>query len=532
LTSSNIPAMRTNLPVTQQEYDYPGEELLMSTTDTKGVITHCNAAFMRVSGFEFDELIGQPHNIVRHPDMPPEAYKDLWSTVGHGRSWTGIVKNRRQNGDHYWVRASVTPLVEDGKPKGYMSVRAKPTRAEVAAAEQLYERLRREREAGRPTIRLHAGRVRPVGWRDWLGRWQRASITQRMAGLLGLLVLAGVAPGAMGWAGPAVLAGQALVLVSLAAFIIWRVDLSITKSLVDANLLARDIAGCNLSTVVSGRRGRHPMVLLTERLQQIQINLRAVVGDARGEIAGFGEISGEMHRGAQHLAERTESQAASLEETAASMEELSSTVRQSGDTAQQIAKESERSAQLAREGGQAVATVTQVMQSIEDSSRQMGQIISTIEGIAFQTNILALNAAVEAARAGEQGKGFAVVAGEVRALAQRSAQAAGEIRALIGTSNTHVAHGAGQVQAAGKTIAQVVDSAAYVNQLMEQIGTAAREQTMGIAQVNTAVVELNHVTQQNAALVQESANAANHMNANAGVLGRTLAVFRLPGDRV
>jgi aerotaxis receptor len=213
------------------------------------------------------------------------------------------------------------------------------------------------------------------------------------------------------------------------------------------------------------------------------------------------------------------------------MEELSATVRQSGDTAQQIAKESERSAQLAREGGQAVATVTQVMQSIEDSSRQMGQIISTIEGIAFQTNILALNAAVEAARAGEQGKGFAVVAGEVRALAQRSAQAAGEIRALIGTSNTHVAHGAGQVQAAGKTIAQVVDSAAYVNQLMEQIGTAAREQTMGIAQVNTAVVELNHVTQQNAALVQESADAANHMNANAGVLGRTLAVFRLPGDR-
>ena len=117
-------AMRTNLPVTQQEYDYPGDELLMSTTDAQGNITHCNAAFMRVSGFTFEELIGQPHNIVRHPDMPPEAFKDLWGTVGHGRSWAGMVKNRRKDGDHYWVHANVTPLMEGGKPKSYMSARA------------------------------------------------------------------------------------------------------------------------------------------------------------------------------------------------------------------------------------------------------------------------------------------------------------------------------------------------------------------------------------------------------------------------
>ena len=522
--------MRTNLPVTQQEYDYPGDELLMSTTDAQGNITHCNAAFMRVSGFTFEELIGQPHNIVRHPDMPPEAFKDLWGTVGHGRSWVGMVKNRRKDGDHYWVHANVTPLMEGGKPRGYMSVRAKPTRAQIDQAEALYRRMHQERAAGRVTFRLHAGRVRWMGWRDWLGRWQRTSITQRMAGLLGLVVLAGLLPGLMGWSGTEVLAAQALVMLALVGFIVWRVDRSITRTLLDANALARDIAGCNLNTKISGLHGRHPMVMLTERLQQIQMNLRAVVGDARGEIAGFGDISAGIHASAENLAERTALQASSLEETAASMEEIASTIQQSAQTAQEIVHESERSTALAHAGAQAVEHVTQMMTSIEQSSRQMGQIISTIEGIAFQTNILALNAAVEAARAGEQGKGFAVVAGEVRALAQNSAAAAREIRALIGASSSQVESGAGQVKAAGQTIAQMVDSAATVNRLVGHIGLATREQAQGIAQVNSAVLELDKVTQHNAALVQQSADEANHMNANAGVLGRTLAVFKLPGD--
>ena len=340
--------MRTNLPVTQQEYDYPGDELLMSTTDAQGNITHCNAAFMRVSGFTFEELIGQPHNIVRHPDMPPEAFKDLWGTVGHGRSWVGMVKNRRKDGDHYWVHANVTPLMEGGKPRGYMSVRAKPTRAQIDQAEALYRRMHQERESGRVTFRLHAGRVRWVGWRDLLGRWQRTSITQRMAGLLALVVLAGLLPGVMGWSGTDVLAAQAVALLALVGFIVWRVDRSITRALLDANALARDIAGCNLNTKISGLHGRHPMVMLTERLQQTQMNLRAVVGDARGEIAGFGDISAGIHASAENLAERTALQASSLEETAASMEEIASTIQQSAQTAQEIVHESERSTALAR----------------------------------------------------------------------------------------------------------------------------------------------------------------------------------------
>jgi len=519
--------MRVNLPVTSTEYDFPGNELLMSTTDKQGHMTHCNAAFARVSGYTMEELMGQPHNMVRHPDMPPEAFKDLWGTIGNGRTWRGIVKNRRKNGDYYWVRANVTPLVVNGKPLGYMSVREKPSREEVRAAEALYAKIRQEREAGAPSFVLHAGRVRPTGWRNVVGMLRRASFTQRLAVMMLPLVPVAVAPALMGWTGASVALGQAVLMLVLAGLILWRFNRRITGALNDANRLARDIAGCNLGTPLCEVDGRHPMGMLMERLNQIQINLHAIVGDARVEIGSFGTISAEIAQGAQDLSARTESQASSLEQTAASMEELSSTVRQAADTAQQVQKESEHSAELAQRGGRAVGDVAEVVQAIEQSSRKMGQIITTIEGIAFQTNILALNAAVEAARAGDQGRGFAVVASEVRALAQRSASAAGEIRGLIGESGAHIERGAQQMQSAGQTIGQVVDSVAQVNQLMAQIGLAAREQALGISQVNDAVTDLDRVTQQNAALVEESAASARAMSDNAGVLGRTLNVFKL-----
>ena len=519
--------MRVNLPVTQNEYDFPGDQLLMSTTDNKGVMTHCNAAFARVSGYSMDELMGQPHNLIRHPDMPPEAYKDLWATIGRGRNWTGMVKNRRKDGDFYWVRANVTPIMVDGKPRGYMSVRIKPTRDEVAAAEALYKQIHAERAAEKPSFYLHAGRVRRPGLRNQLGKLQRVSLTQRLALLLLPLLVVGLAPSLLGWHEPEVLAAQALLLLAFAALMLWRFQLVVAAPLARSQVLLTEIAGCNLANLQHAAEGNSPVELLLERLQRVHLNLRAVVGDARQEIKAFGAISSEISRGAQDLSERTESQASSLEETAASMEELSSTVRQSAETTQQVMRESERSAELARSGGAAVAQVGAVVQAIAQSSGKMGQIIATIEGIAFQTNILALNAAVEAARAGEQGRGFAVVASEVRALAQRSATAAGEIRGLIGESSAHIERGAGQMKSAGQTIAQVVESVAHVNTLMGQIGLATREQAQGISQVNEAVTDLDRVTQQNAALVEESAASAHAMSDNAGVLGRTLDVFKL-----
>lgn len=521
--------MRTNLPITEKEYDFSSDELLMSTTDNKGQITHCNAAFIRVSGFTMDELMGQPHNMVRHPHMPPEAFKDMWSTIGNGRNWSGIVKNRRKNGDFYWVRAHVTPIMVGGKPRGYMSVRTKPSREEVREVELLYGKLKAEREAGVKSFILHAGHVRPTGWRDYLGKLQRATFTQRLLAMLLPTLVAAMLPGFMGWNAPWQVAVQVAAVAILSFFMLFRFHLRITNAFQEANDLARDLAGCNLANELPPLSGRHPMALLMERLHQIHINLRAVVGDARHEIHGFGVLANSIAQGADQLSGRTEQQASSLEQTAAAMEELSSTVRQSADTAQQVMKESEHSASLARQGGEAVTKVGEVVQRIEHSSHKMGQIISTIEGIAFQTNILALNAAVEAARAGEQGRGFAVVASEVRALAQRSAEAAGEIRGLIGESKSQIALGAEQMLQASQTINDVVTSVAHVNGLMNQIGGATREQSTGIAQVNDAVNDLDRSTQDNAHMVDESAKSAREMSDNAGVLGRTLDVFRLPG---
>lgn len=277
--------MRINDPVTDNEYDFPAEELLMSTTDKRGLMTHCNAAFARVSGYDIDELLGQPHNLVRHPDMPPEAYKDLWATIGHGRPWSGLVKNRRKNGDCYWVRANVTPIMVDGKPQGYMSVREKPTREEVRAAEALYARIRSEREAGRPTFVLHGGQIRPLGWRNQLGKLQRAGFTLRLAALLVPLLAVALAPALLGWGGMQAAVVQAVLLLAMAGGILWCFHRRITTAIGDAQRLARDLACCNLHTPSVQVAGRHPLGLLLESLHQIQINLRAVVGDARSEIA-------------------------------------------------------------------------------------------------------------------------------------------------------------------------------------------------------------------------------------------------------
>ncbi len=294
--------MRTNLPVTGNEYDFPAEELLMSTTDQKGVMQHCNGAFARVSGFEMHELMGQPHNLVRHPDMPPEAFKDMWHTIGKGRSWIGIVKNRRKNGDFYWVRAHVTPIIENDKPHGYMSVRSKPSREDVRAAEALYERIKRQRESGKHSFRLHSGRVRSTGWRNYIERLRRASFTQRLIAMLLPLWAVALLPPALGWQGPQVLVLQALALVVLSFWLVWRFHRRITKGVNDANRLASRIAGCSvacskeLNTHVSER---HPVAMLMERLQQIQINTRAIIGDASVEIGSFGRISDDIAHGAQ-----------------------------------------------------------------------------------------------------------------------------------------------------------------------------------------------------------------------------------------
>jgi len=518
--------MRINLPVSQREFDYPDSDLIVSTTDTQGRITHCNEAFVSVSGYSYDELLGQPHNLVRHPDMPPEAFKDMWGTIGRGRPWTGIVKNRRKNGDHYWVEANVMPVVEGDKPVGYISVRFKPTREQVKAAEALYAKLAAERESGHVTLKLHAGRARRIGWRDLPGRLYRLTLFERAALATTGIVAAAMAPDLLGLAPTTALFARIGVLLGGGGALLAWFRLSLCAAIGDAERFARDLASCNLTTTIS-RDHLAPLAALVRNLWQVKINMRAVIGDVRSEVQGTTLSVAEIAKGSVDLSARTESQASSLQETAASMEELASTVTQNADAAKEVSKFSEQTAEVAARGGHAVAEVSGTIQAIEGSSRKVTEIIEVIESIAFQTNILALNAAVEAARAGEQGRGFAVVASEVRALAQLSASAAKEIREIIGTSVEQVADGAKRMDSAASTIGEAVAAVNRVSALIRQITHATAEQALGITQVNEAVNQLDGVTQQNAALVEQSVAATDALNQRIGTLVRSVQLFRM-----
>ncbi|MFY3136140.1 methyl-accepting chemotaxis protein [Achromobacter xylosoxidans] len=286
------------------------------------------------------------------------------------------------------------------------------------------------------------------------------------------------------------------------------------------------IAGGDLTTRVDVQSANEIGVLMAA-VKRMQESLARTVATVRRGVDEINVGSREISAGNTDLSSRTEEQAASLEETAASMEELASTVKQNADNARQANQLAASASDVAERGGAAVAEVVNTMQGISASSRKISEIVSVIDGIAFQTNILALNAAVEAARAGEQGKGFAVVAGEVRSLAQRSAQAAKEIKGLIEDSVSKVGAGSQQVERAGATMQEIVASVKRVTDIMGEISAASEEQSSGIDQVNRAVSQMDEVTQQNAALVEEAAAAAGSLQEQAQRLAEAVAVFKI-----
>ncbi len=334
--------MRANFPVTQNNYDFPGDELLVSVTNTKGEITHCNPAFVRVSGYAYEDLIGQPHNLIRHPDMPEGAFKDMWRTIGNGYPWTGIVKNRRKNGDHYWVRANVTPIMEGGRPQGYLSVRTKPAVQDIQAAEALYVQMNQEAQAGAETMRLRAGEVRRLGWRGLWAQRSDVGLLARMVLMLATVAALTLLPDVLGWQGVAAWGTRLAVLLLGGAWVAWRFESRCVRGIEQASAWAAQMASCNLSSTCSHNYTGSVGTLMA-RLHQIQINLHAVVGDVLTEVQGFNDMSKEMAHASLDLAKRTESQSSSLQQTAASMEEIAGTVLQTAETAQQMEQESNQS---------------------------------------------------------------------------------------------------------------------------------------------------------------------------------------------
>ncbi|MDT8452228.1 MAG: methyl-accepting chemotaxis protein [Gammaproteobacteria bacterium] len=528
--------MGTHLSVTNIEYELPEGASLVSRTDLKGRIIYVNSAFIEASHFSETELLGNVHSIIRHPDMPPELFADLWSTLAEGLPWTGIIKNQRQNGDHYWVNANITPVRRKGVTIAYMSASTRPSREQVSTAEEVYRRFK-EGKAG--DLVIHHGVAVSNSPISRLISIRRIPINLRIliTTSLGALLMAAV--GAFGWwetsalveasGNPsmiptliAVAGGGGAILSILFGYFISRTILQPLDKALEA---AHAIAGGDLS--VQFEMGAWDETgKLMRALNQMNANMIAVVSDISANVDSIGAAADEISSGNINLSSRTESQAASLEETATSMEELTSTVKQNAEHARHTNQLVTSTAEIAETGGEVVHKVVETMAYIKESSGKIADIIGVIDNIAFQTNILALNAAVEAARAGEQGRGFAVVASEVRHLAQRSASAAREIKTLISDSAEQVNTGSKLVDETGNSMGDIVTSVQLVTEIMSGVAKASLEQSAGIEQINLAVGQMDSMTQQNAALVEQAAASAVSLQEQAGKLAQAVSVFR------
>ncbi len=513
--------MRNNLPITQREHELPDGCTLMSTTDTQSHVTYANDDFVEASGFSRDEISGQPHNLVRHPDMPAAAFADMWATLKGGEPWTALVKNRRKNGDHYWVRANAVPVVRQGRQTGYMSVRTKPSREEIATAEALYRAMREGEADG---VRLHKGVLLKTGWRALftLGKTLsvRGRIRMNMAALwLGLTLAGWLIGGLAGLLQFGGIGAGAAVLLSL--LLEWQfarpLELLREQALSVATGASREVQSLDRVDEIG---------MAMRSIGQLGLMFRWLVDDVGQQVRTLQAAATEISQGNNDLSTRTERSAASVEQTASSMEQMSASVKSNAETAAQATQISGVARESAASGGTVVSEVVATMGEISASSRKIADIIGIIDSIAFQTNILALNAAVEAARAGEQGRGFAVVAGEVRMLAQRSADAAKEIKVLIGASVERVEAGSALADRAGRSMEDIVAQVKRVADLIGEISSASREQSQGIGQVGAAIGQLDQVTQQNAALVEQSAAASQSLHQQAVLLADAIGVFR------
>jgi aerotaxis receptor len=509
--------------VTQREYVIDEHDTLLSATDLKGRVTYANDAFIQCSGFEREELYGKAHNVVRHPDMPEAAFADMWSTVQRGRTWTALVKNRRKNGDHYWVRANATPIRSGDEVVGYLSVRTRPEREAVERHESLYERLR----AGAAGLGLRWGHVVRPGLLGLASRWRFVSLAGRMR--LGLLLLC-----ALGWA-------NAWLLVPLSSAEAWGMALMWTVVLTCAACWLRAAVHAPLKQVLAQAQavaaGQRAQSLFLHRadevgaimrsIEQAGLNLVALVSDIQAKSARVGEGAAELQAGNEALAERTGEAATCLEETAAANTNLATSIRDNSATAVQAEQLARQAVADASRSAALVGEVHTSMGEIASASQRVSDITAIIDGIAFQTNILALNAAVEAARAGEQGKGFAVVAAEVRTLSQRSAAAAKEIRQLIEVSHQRVDSGTRQVEGARQAMDAAVATAERLAGLMEGIRTVCQAQASGVEQINAALGRLDEMTQGNALEVQQVAGLGERLSEQARRLDEAAMVFRL-----
>ncbi len=501
--------MKDNGPVTQTEIRVRDDAILVSKTDARGIITFVNAEFVETSGFTEQELVGAPHNIVRHPDMPQAAFADLWATLKQGRPWVALVKNRCKNGDFYWVRANVTPVIEQGALQGYISIRSKPGRDEVAAAEALYARLRQE-GAG---VRLERGRVVKTGVLAALNRAghgvavrQWAAFAVMLAVLLAQGLVCGDAP-------LPILGFLALGLTAAAAGGLFALR-AVKQPLHRLESVLQDIARGNFSAAcpdepvaefqdtaallrgMMGRLGyaalekqeitrraesllRDEMCELTEVLDR---EVQEVVGEISGQTDRLADNAVQLARVAEQLRGMAEEVARSVEVTAANVETVAGATEELEASGRQISSQVATSSALAESARDRADQASQSVTGASVASERIGEVVTMIRQIAAQTNLLALNATIEAARAGEAGKGFAVVAGEVKGLARQTETG-------IANVNAQAAEIGETTRSAVEMVEAVVSGIREIDTITAEVAHAAEEQRIATAEIMKSASE-------------------------------------------
>ncbi len=493
--------MKTNLPVTNLENDYDSTLRIVSTTNLKGVVTYANKDFIKISGFSEDELLGQSHNIVRHPDMPQEVFQDLWDNIKKGNSWMGIVKNRCKNGEHYWADAFVTPLKNGSETIGFQSVRIKPTKKLIHSAKNFYQ---------------HVNKGIPA--------WKKA-LSKISFGLLGKMVATNITVGVVVLLLTNVLGVSSLISIASILGLIVVVSFGLSKLVANPWQKAAQESKAVFSNSVAQKvytqrddeLGQLQLVIKMLQLQQETLVLR--IGDAAGNLqsssSSSAKTSSQIYNDMCNQSEEAELVATAMNEMTATVHEVARNTSSTADATLQAQKEVEKGHDIVEK---MVTLITQLSQRIEkavtvisileQSSNEIQKVIEVIRGIAEQTNLLALNAAIEAARAGEQGRGFAVVADEVRTLASRSQGSTHEIQKIIEelqqnseqavsvmkTCQVSAAESVEEAVEAGDSLKNITHNVEKIIEKTTQIATAAEQQSSVAEEINRNITRINDVT--------------------------------------